>query len=53
MAFRSRRNRAVVAESAVCLLDPPGRCRQQAGQRVEAEVVDELGLACGSDEEER
>ena len=41
--FRSRRVRAVVAESsAVCLLDRRGRCRQQAAQRV-AEVVDDLG----------
>jgi hypothetical protein len=32
------------------LLDPRRRYRQQAGQRVEAEVVDDLGQACGSDE---
>jgi hypothetical protein len=32
-----------MAESADCLLDPRRRCRQQAAQRVEAEVVDDLG----------
>ena len=43
-------DRAGVAESTVCLLHPRGRCRQQAARRVEAEVVDDLGQACGSDE---
>jgi hypothetical protein len=38
------------SESAVCLLDPRRRCRQQAAQGVEAEVVDGLRQACGSDE---
>jgi hypothetical protein len=42
--FCIRRNRAFVAESAVCFLDPRTLCRQQAAQRVEAEVVDDLRL---------
>ncbi len=41
--FRVRRKRAVLAESAVCLLDPQRRCREQAVQRVEAEDVDDAG----------
>jgi hypothetical protein len=48
--FRNRRIGQSWSESAVCLLDPRRRCRQQAAQGVEAEVVDGLRQACGSDE---
>jgi hypothetical protein len=48
--FSNRRIGQSWSESAVCLLDPRRRCRQQAAQGVEAEVVDGLRQACGSDD---